>query len=90
MDMPSKGSTTERGYGYTHQELRRTLLPYAYGQPCPRCGETMRPGQPLDLDHTEDRSAYTGMAHRSCNRRAGAHKRDRMRRAPRPQVTRDW
>lgn len=74
-------STTQRGYGYAHQRLRASLLPYAYGQPCPRCGDTMQPGQPLDLDHTEDRTSYQGMAHRSCNRRAGAHKTNAQRRA---------
>jgi hypothetical protein len=77
--MSVNGSTSQRGYGYNHQALRRALLPHAYGQPCPKCGETMRPGQPLDLGHNDDRTGYTGMEHASCNRRAGARKRNRFR-----------
>jgi hypothetical protein len=87
-------STTERGYGYEHQALRRALLPGAYGQPCRHCGETMQPGQPLDLDHTDDRTGYRGMAHATCNRRAGADKTNAQRRTgPDPEspcVTREW
>lgn len=85
-------TTTTRGYGYSHQVLRRALLPGAYGTPCPRCGERMQPGQPLDLDHTEDRTGYRGMAHATCNRRAGAHKTNAQRRgetAP-PSTSRPW
>lgn len=72
--MTTRKTTTQRGYGYSHQALRRALLPYAYGQPCPRCGGTMKPGQKLDLDHTDDRTGYRGMAHATCNRQAGADK----------------
>jgi hypothetical protein len=34
----------------------------------------MLPGQPLDLDHTDDRAAYRGYSHRQCNQRAGGKK----------------
>lgn len=88
------GSTTARGYGYSHQQLRQALLPYAYGQRCHHCGNTMQPGQPLDLDHTEDRAGYRGMAHATCNRRAGAHKGNAMRRGETkiepPHTSRPW
>lgn len=67
-------STTERGYGYRHQALRRALLPAAYGRPCPRCGHTMEKGQPLDLGHNDERTEYTGMEHARCNRRDGARR----------------
>jgi hypothetical protein len=40
-------------YGGQHQALRRAGLPSAYGQPCARCGEEMRRGEPLDLDHDD-------------------------------------
>jgi hypothetical protein len=87
-------STTARGYGYQHQQLRRALLPYAYGKDCPRCGHTMQRGQQLDLDHTDDRAGYKGMAHATCNRSAGAVKGMAQRRAePDPEspcVTREW
>lgn len=59
------------GYGGPHQAIRRAGKPYAYGTPCGRCGELMMPGQPIDLDHTDDRAGYRGFAHARCNRRAG-------------------
>ena len=93
-------TTSERGYGYEHQKLRAALLPYAYGKPCPHidtdplCPGLMQPGQDLDLDHTDDRAAYRGMAHASCNRRAGGRKgRARQVAVPDPEspcVIRSW
>ena len=74
-----QASTTARGYGAEHQKLRATLLPRAYGQPCPRCGRPMLEGQDLDLGHTEDRTGYNGIEHADCNRRAGARKGNRKR-----------
>lgn len=88
--MPRPGSTTARGYGFDHRRLRLALLPYAYGQPCPRCDKVMLPGQALDLGHTDDRSAYTGIEHARCNRQAGAVKGHTRRRTPHPQVSRAW
>lgn len=70
----TEASTTARGYGTEHQRARRQLLPYAYGQPCTRCGQPLQPGQPLHLDHNDTRTGYLGFAHASCNRRAGARK----------------
>jgi len=89
--MASNKTTTAAGYGYDHQRLRAALLPDAYGKPCPRCGTPMLPGQTLDLDHTDDRSGYHGMAHASCNRAAGAHKRNAKHRAKRVwRTSRRW
>lgn len=68
---PSKprGKTTERGYGSHHQRLRRYLLSVLIeGSPCARCGQPMSKDQPLDLDHSDDRTAYLGLSHRHCNR----------------------
>lgn len=62
-------------YGTSHQRLRKATLPAAYGSPCVRCGEVMNLGQPLDLDHDE-LGGYLGYAHASCNRSAGAAKRN--------------
>lgn len=71
-------TTTERGYGKPHQRLRAYLLPRAYGTPCWRCGETMRPGQALHLGHDDrDRRIYRGMEHATCNLRAGALEKQR-------------
>ena len=61
-------------YGYTHQRIRKALLPFAYGRRCHFCGALMLPGQALDLDHTVDQTGYRGMAHSSCNRRDGARR----------------
>lgn len=58
-------------YGGDHKAIRRAGLPYAYGSPCVRCGRPMLPGQPVDLDHTDDRDGYRGFAHRLCNQSAG-------------------
>ncbi|MFJ9114470.1 endonuclease domain-containing protein [Streptomyces sp. NPDC102394] len=84
-----KNTTTAQGYGYSHQALRRALLPDAYGKPCPHCGKPMLRGQSLDLDHTPDRSGYRGMAHASCNRADGA-RRGNARRKRRWTTTRQW
>ena len=47
------------------------MLPYAVGSVCARCGRPILPGQPVDLDHTDDGVGYRGWAHRRCNRQAG-------------------
>lgn len=63
-------------YGRRHHELRLRLLPSAYGTPCVRCGELMKQGQKLDLDHDErDASGltYRGFSHSSCNRSTAGH-----------------
>jgi hypothetical protein len=60
-----------------HKTLRKRLLADLArrpGQPCARCGLPMWPGQLLDLDHTDDRTGYLGLSHRSCNRRDGQRK----------------
>jgi hypothetical protein len=57
-----------------HKTLRKKLiraLAQRPGQPCARCGQPMYVSQLLDLDHTDDRTGYLGLSHRSCNRRAG-------------------
>jgi len=70
-------------YGGEHQAIRRATLPYAYGQPCARCGRPLLPGQPLDLDHHDDRTGYLGYSHQTCNRAAGARKGNALRRVRR-------
>lgn len=82
-------------YGYRHQQLRRRLLPYAYGQPCPRCGESMLPGQDLDLGHATDVVAGGAdgprqIEHAYCNRRAGQAISAARRKASKPTNTRRW
>jgi hypothetical protein len=79
------GKTTARGYGSSHQQLRKRLLAqWRPGDPCARCGQPMlyrwllmpdgRRVSAIDLGHTDDRQAYTGLEHRTCNRRDGQRK----------------
>jgi hypothetical protein len=61
-------------YGAEHQRIRKALLASGYWlmAPCPRCGLPMRPGERLDLDHTDDRTGYLGLSHSRCNQAAGS------------------
>lgn len=64
-------STTSRGYGSTHQAVRRAWAPQvaAGTVDCARCGERIPPGAYWDLGHDDhDRTIYTGPEHRACNR----------------------
>ncbi len=76
-----KGSTEQRGYGTAHRaERKRRLDRWRPGDPCARCGLPMYgPASMIDLGHTPDRTAYTGLEHRSCNRGEGARRGNRMR-----------
>src|SRR5215475_4404696 len=68
---PPRLTTTGRGYGRRHQQVRRRFEPIvlAGGVRCARCGEPIRPGEPWDLGHVDgDRSRYSGPEHRACNR----------------------
>lgn len=85
-------STTERGYGNDHQKTRAAAIArFQQGDACARCGGPMY-GDPkdLDMDHTEDRRGYRGLAHRHCNRTAGARKGNRTRRARTAARSRNW
>ena len=74
---PRKISTSQRGYGSRHQQLRRQLSALvAPGDfPCARCGEPILKGQAWDLDHSDDRGTYLGPSHAACNRGAPSRKR---------------
>lgn len=77
--------TAARRRQYADQGYRKrrsaALAALADGDPCVRCGGPMYRGQRLDLDHDDhDRTVITGLAHASCNRRAGAVKANRQRR----------
>jgi hypothetical protein len=64
-------SSTARGYGVVHQKLRARWAPIveAGGVACARCGFLIAPGEPFDLDHSDDdRTQYNGPAHAGCNR----------------------
>jgi hypothetical protein len=72
-------TTTQRGYGWEHQQARaaalRELARAGQGL-CPFCSLPMTPGMPLDYDHYPPLVYGPGprvrrLSHRSCNRRAG-------------------
>jgi hypothetical protein len=62
-------TTTQRGYGVSHQAARRRLAPLVLSgkATCTRCGEPIAPDAPWHLDHRDDRSGYAGPAHAYCN-----------------------
>ena len=82
----TSGTTTQRGYGYHFQQDRlRYLAAWWPGQPCARCGQPIwathdyilgRRVSVVDLGHTADRTAYTGLEHRACNRADGARRKN--------------
>lgn len=66
-------STTERGYGSSHQKLRAWWAPRVArgGVLCARagCGRVIEPGESWDLGHDDhDRARYSGPEHEACNR----------------------
>lgn len=77
-----RGTTTQRGYGHDHQRLRKQLLArWRPGDICARCLMPMwGPPAYIDLGHTADRTGYTGLEHRRCNRADGARRGNQRRR----------
>jgi hypothetical protein len=70
----------QQQYGWPHRRARAQALALLQpGDPCSRCGKAMHPTQRLDLDHTDDRTGYRGLAHAHCNRAAGAIRGNRIR-----------
>ena len=76
-----RGTTAQRGYGHEHQaERKRRLAIWRPGDICVRCGKPMfGPPSMIDLGHTADRTGYTGLEHRHCNRGEGARRGNQMR-----------
>jgi hypothetical protein len=90
-------TTTQRGYGSSHQAERARLEPTIQaGQGwcaeviCVMPTRWIRPGTPWHLAHSQDRSQWLGPSHERCNiaevnRRRGNGK-PRRKRAPRPSL----
>lgn len=80
--MASSGSTSDRGYGWQHQQLRAWWKPKvnAGHVRCARCKRLIKPdpsqfgdGWQLDHDPTDQtRRKYLGPSHTRCNQ-GGAH-----------------
>jgi len=72
MPRKQRRSTNARGYGVVHQKTRKRWAPLvaAGDVKCARCGQLIRPGEPWDLDHADDRKGYIGPSHAACNRAA--------------------
>jgi hypothetical protein len=70
---PDRGTTTEQGLGWQHQQNREQLIPAALGKPCPDCGETMTDPAQMVADHsTQDRRRPADRIHcRKCSDRQG-------------------
>lgn len=85
-------------YGARHRRIRDEMIRnMPNGAECCRCHRPMFRTQKLELDHDDDDlTRYNGLAHASCNHRAGAVKgnrargRVRHRGRPRPWHSRTW
>jgi hypothetical protein len=68
-----RGTRQQRGYGAEHDRLRAKWKPKVERceVKCARCTQLILPGQTWDLGHTDDRTAWTGPEHATCNRSAG-------------------
>lgn len=75
----ARGSSTARGYNYQHKVLSEAARAQAVGSTCHFCDQAITEGQPLALDHTEDRSGYRGVVHLSCNASDGAKRGNAQR-----------
>ena len=76
--MPTKRSTTDRGYGGDHEaERERWRATVEAGQAkcsaitCLEPSRAIPPDAEWDLDHNDARTGYRGPAHARCNRSAG-------------------
>jgi hypothetical protein len=70
-------TTSQRGYGWQHQQRRKALLATAVCTRCPLCRQVMLAQHALDLDHSmrlvDDPSAIGDrIVHATCNRRGRA------------------
>jgi hypothetical protein len=80
--MSLRAKTHTRGYGWKHQQLRRSLArEVAAGlATCARCGRPIDPDEQWDLGHDDyDRTLYTGPEHRACNRATTRRRRTSRR-----------
>jgi len=84
--MTTNTSSSARGYGYQHQQLRTWWTPIVqaggvlcHAKTCIMPSRTITPGELWDLGHTEDRTRWTGPEHQRCNRSDGARRKNARR-----------
>ena len=82
-----------KAYGYIHRQVKKQLLPYVDGKPCPKCGHPMYRTQKLDLDHSNPKDKIDGrpgdrLTHRTCNR--GGHYQPDNANTNSLNTTREW
>lgn len=77
--MSRRGTTTQRGYGNTHQRTKDTHRPivdagmgWCNEVICLHDTRWINPQEPWDLAHDRVNGGYLGPAHRRCNRSEGA------------------
>jgi hypothetical protein len=73
----ARGTRQQRGYTNQHDRARKAwaaTITQQGGVLCARCGRPINPGDPWDLDHTDDRTAYLGPSHPECNAAAGGRR----------------
>lgn len=83
-EKPKPKSSSERGYGWRHQQVRKRLMyNLVDGSPCPFCGKPLYKeparnfdGAALEADHTKDikhhgQNPADRLVHRHCNRSRG-------------------
>jgi hypothetical protein len=77
-----EGSTTARGYGWTHQTERKRWKPIVESGAtlCVRCSFPILPGQRWHLDHRDDKLGYLGLAHAMCNLSAAGKRGNEVKR----------
>jgi hypothetical protein len=94
----AKPSTTAKGYGASHQALRKRWKPVVEAGlvRCARCGKLIPAGARWELGHVDgsQKMAYSGPEHFLCNRSAGGKKgaaiTNSLRTAQAPTGKRPW
>lgn len=73
-----RGTRQQRGYTAEHDRLRANWKPKVercevdcHARVCLMLIRRILPGQEWDLGHTDERTAWTGPEHATCNRSAG-------------------
>ena len=86
-------TTSERGYGPAHRELRANYqrVVDAGAAECWRCGQPIKPGDAWHLGHDDhDRTKYRGIECPPCNTQHGGRKGAEATNAKHQMIMREW